>query len=82
MKKLKLDELDIVVDAVIPFKNEKYDGICIKWYGNIGFGEYNLYKENEEDGWHGDSECMDTNDDKAFLKLLMDKFIEQVKIEQ
>lgn len=81
MKILKPEEIDIKINFVIPFKNEKYEGICIKWNGNIGFGEYTLYKTNEEDGWHADSECMDSNDDKAFLKILMEQFIKQVKID-
>lgn len=80
MKNLKPEEINVKIDSIMPYKNEKYEGICIKWYGNIGYGEYNLYKTNEEDSWHGDSECMDTNEDKAFLKMLMEQFIKQVKI--
>ena len=76
------EQVQVTVDAVIPFVNDKYTGICIKWFGNIGFGEYNLYKINEEDGWHGDSEYMDSNDDKWFLKMLMEQFIERIDIDE
>lgn len=73
---------NVTVDEIIPFKNEEYEGLCFKWYGNIGFGEYNIYRKTSENQWHGDSECMDTNDDKSFLKILMEQFIERIDIDK
>jgi hypothetical protein len=53
--------------------------IRISWNANIGWGEYTLYEEDGE--WKGDSERMDTkNEEKKFLRALLDKFIEEIEI--
>ena len=74
-------EHEIILDDVIAYSNDTYSGLCFQWHGDIGWGEYNLYKVNNEDGWHGDSECLDTNEDKSFLTELLAQFIESVKID-
>ena len=71
----------IILDHVDAYKNEEYQGIRFEWHGNIGWGEYNLYKVNDEDGWHGDSECLDDNENKSFLIELMKQFINEIKID-
>lgn len=73
--------MHVKVDKVIPFVNNEYKGIEILWHGGPGFGHYTLYKENGEDEWHADSECMDDNDDKAFLTMLLNEFIKEIKID-
>ena len=72
---------DIILDDVIVFSNDTYKGLCLQWHGNIGWGEYNLYKVNDEDGWHGDSDCLDDNENKSFLIELMTQFINEIKID-
>lgn len=56
-------------------------GFVIKWEGNIGFGEYTIYKN--QGVWKADSECMDTDDDHWFLDLLLrnmaDRLIEEFR---
>lgn len=52
------------------------DYIIISWSGNIGFGEYTLYKV--KDKWFGDSECMDQGEDKDFLRYLLSKVADQI----
>lgn len=77
-KEIKL--YDIEVEA---YQNSNdTEVICIRWSGNIGFGEYTIYRPKNKVGWIGDSECMDTNNNKEFLKLLLDKFIESITVEQ
>ena len=66
------------------------DGVIIRWSSpDIGFGEYTIHtkvKRNQlgfaEDKIliEGDSECMDSNEDKSFLKALLSKMIEQISI--
>ena len=55
----------------------------ITWESNIGFGEYLI--ETLEHGVLGYSECMDSNEDKDFLKLLLKKasewIVEHISIE-
>lgn len=77
---LRNKEIDVSVDEVKPFVNEKYTGFIIRWSGNIGFGEYTLYRSTMDDKWYGDSECMDKGDDKEFLALLLEDFINQMEI--
>lgn len=66
------------------------DGFIIRWCSpEIGFGEYTIHtkvKRNEfgfaEDEVliEGDSECMDNNENKVFLKALFDKVLEKINI--
>lgn len=49
-------EVEIQVDDIEPFVNEKYKGFKILWSGNIGFGEYTIYKKVGEDEWYVDDE--------------------------
>lgn len=74
-------KINIHIDHIEPFGCSDIDGIIITWSSDIGFGEYTLYKYPNEDVWHADSECMDCNEDKAFLQELLKLFLESVKIE-
>ena len=77
----KVDEIHLQIDDVIPFVNEQHSGFVIQWSSDIGFGEYQIYKSNYSDNWRGDSEYMDRNDDKDFIKELMKLFIEKLIID-
>lgn len=59
------DKVQVQVTDIDTFKN----GMTIRWSGNIGFGEYTIYKDMGV--WKADSECMDTTDDHWFLDLLL-----------
>jgi hypothetical protein len=67
-KNLQIDDIEIF-------------GKCIRisWSSSIGFGEYDIVLENN--GIHGYSECMDTNEDKAFIKKLLELFVDKLIIE-
>lgn len=71
MSKYRLEITDIV-----PLKAG--NGFIIKWHGSDGRGDYMIYMENGK--IYGDSEYMDKNDNKKFLKLLLEKLIEEVEI--
>ncbi len=72
---------EIYINNFEPFCNEGYDGIVISWSkSGVGFGEYTIFRKTGADEWFADSECMDSNDDKSFIKELMDKFIDELKI--
>ena len=84
MRRHDYDSVEIT--DVIGFEN----GLIIRWASpEIGFGEYTIntkVKRNEfgfADGdieIEGDSEWMDCNEDKAFLKALLDKLLEKTNI--
>ena len=97
MGKLNRDEVHVQVDGIQPYQNDKYAGIKLLWSGNIGFGEYEIYSKNSdrepmyddcpEDeymyiNWAGQSECMDSQDDKWFIKLLLESLVNKMRIEE
>lgn len=79
-RRFPVDSINLEVFDVNPFVNERGSGIVISWDSNIGFGEYTIYKRVDSDEWHADSEHMDNNEDKAFLKELLKLFVEKLDI--
>lgn len=81
-RKHEVDKINLDTYEFEPFVNEKYTGVVIRWDSDIGFGEYTIYKsiDSEEDKWYAQSEHMDNNEDKAFIKELMTLFIEKLDI--
>lgn len=79
----------VTVDKVEVYKNEICPQGCIRlfWYGDIGFGQYDLVIESEvspEGKFNlkvvGYSECLDKGDDKGFLEKLLASLVEQVEV--
>lgn len=64
-------EINLSVRSMTPFSNEKFNGIRIEWDSDIGFGEYTIYRETGTDQWYADSECMDSGENKEFLRELL-----------
>ena len=75
-------EVKVHVDDIEPFVNEKFSGFKILWSGDIGWGEYTLYKRiGNNDEWFWDDEYMENPEgDKAFLKLLLNDFVTQIEV--
>lgn len=82
MKMKSGTEVQIYDVTVTPW--ERKDGseqiIHIQWDANIGFGEYALVKNKETGKWTAKSECMDKQGEFEFLRLLFDKFLEEVEV--
>lgn len=78
----KVEEIHLQIDDIAPFVNEKYIGFLIEWSSDIGFGEYTVYRTCDSKEWKADSEHMDSNEDKDFIKELMKLFIEQLNIKE
>lgn len=83
MRKHDVKQIHLKIDNVRTYQSKEYEGFCISWSSDIGFGEYNIYKkaDDETNTWHGDSECMDINEDKAFLDELMRIFVSSIQID-
>jgi hypothetical protein len=79
-RRFEVDKINLDVHEIEPFINEKYVGFVIKWDSDIGFGEYTIYKAVGSDKWQADSEHMDNNEDKAFLKELLKLFVGSLEI--
>ena len=76
-------KVDIHVDDIEPFVSDVCAGFKILWSGNIGWGEYTLYKKiGNNNEWFWDDEYMENpKNDKTFLKLLFDDFAKQLEVE-
>ena len=83
------EKVEVKVEDIIPFRNERCAGLILEWTGNIGFGEYTIYLEGRKYNQEGniieqgeisaDSECMDHSDDKWFFEKLKPSFFEKLK---
>lgn len=80
MRKHPVGTINLEIVGFYPFHHsEDSKGFVIEWNSDIGFGQYTIYKT--PDGFAADSECMDSNEDKDFIKELMRLFIEDLKID-
>lgn len=79
-RKNKVEDIHLEIYDLIPFTNQNHVGFIIQWDSDIGFGEYTIYRHVDSGKWFGDSECMDNNEDKEFIKELMKIFIEKLTI--
>ena len=68
------ESVDVEVLDIDTFDNGGCKGVTIRWVGNIGFGEYTIYK-GTDGKWRADSEYMDSKDDHWFLDLLLNDFV-------
>jgi len=76
-------EVEIEVEDIKPFVNEKYIGFKILWAGSIGWGEYTIYKKVGEDKWYADDEYMENpKNDRAFLRILFEDFMKQIEVRE
>lgn len=80
MRKKKVREINLSVHSMVPFSNEKFEGIRIEWDSDIGFGGYGIYRETGTEQWYADSECMDSGEDKEFLRELLKLIADSVII--
>lgn len=73
-------ECEIEVSSIIPYVNDKYKGFVIEWEGTIGFGQYTIDVTGNK--IIGESECMDDNSDKGFLRILFEDILAQIDIRE
>ena len=80
MRKHPINSINLEIVSFETFRvSDDNMGFTIGWCSDIGFGEYIVYKT--KDGFAGDSERMDWDDNKEFITELMRLFIEKLKIE-
>lgn len=68
----------VEVQAIYPYINDEHRGIVIEWDGTNGWGEYTVSIVNDK--IIGESECMDDNSDKRFLRALFEDILAQINI--
>ena len=75
-RKHNIDDYKVKVDDVLIHDN----CIVIQWSGNIGFGEYTIWKDISNGKLQADSERMDNGEDKAFLELLLKDIVSKIDV--
>ena len=76
IKGLQIDEVYIVNGALL-----------LQWSANIGFGQLEIYNTYDDDGtgvvkkvYKVDSECMSQGEDKEFVRMVMNAWIDQMEV--
>ncbi len=77
-RKIPLDSIQI--EKIHTAFHEELSIIRIEWNSNQGFGQYDITYNKLTSELTGDSECMDNNEDKEFLKKLFSLIIEKIQI--
>lgn len=80
MRKHPVNSINLELIDFAPFENEWGSGVLLSWTSDIGFGQYTLYRD-KNGKFAADSEHMDSNEDKDFIKELMRLFIEKLRID-
>ena len=66
---------DLEIDDITVFNvSSKEKVINIKWSANIGWGECDLVYDDGK--LYANTECMCSKEDKTFLRMLMNKLVE------
>ena len=77
---MKHEITDLEITDIEPYSNAMFDGIQISWCANIGWGQCTFFKEKGDDQWTVDTERMSSNEDKTFLKMLLDKLADMAEV--
>lgn len=80
MKGFDPNSINLTVENVRPFLVDDIGGIVIEWSSDIGFGEYTFFKRKDRLLWAAESETMDSDEDKAFGRKLLELWMDQILI--
>lgn len=72
---------DTDIDYVFNNKDGK-KGFCINWDSNIGFGQLTIIQSNDNGclKLFAETEAMSDNSNKEFIKLVMNKLIDELEV--
>lgn len=80
-RKIDVKNIHLQIDSIKGYHNDTHTGFTIFWSSDIGFGEYDIYQENDkEEKICGYSECMDCDEDKEFLSALLQELVKKIEI--
>ena len=71
---------NIQIEEVWCNRKEERQTIGISWSANIGWGELTIYRDSQDSEWEVDSECMSNDDDKEFIRSVMNAWIDSMKV--
>ena len=72
---------NLQIDEVNCFENSRGNGVIFSWSANIGFGELTIYQGNNDSKWKADVECMCNNDDKEFIRMVLNKWVDEMEVD-
>lgn len=74
--------MDYSIDELYPISTEIIPdgGIGIKWSGPIGWGEFALYW-GEDNKLHADTEHLASNQNKNFIKKILNLLIDEIIVD-
>lgn len=75
MNEYSIDEIWPVSTKICP-----NGGIGIDWSGPIGWGQLVLYW-GKDDKLHADTECLSSNEDKSFIKIILNLLPNFIKVD-
>jgi len=75
MKNLHFDEVWAISTEIVP-----NGGIGIDWSGAIGFGQFILYW-GEDGKLHADTEGLSSNENKDFIKAILNLLVEEIVVD-
>ena len=70
------------IDEVNCFENNRGNGVIISWSADIGFGELTLYRRNEDNEWRADTECMCKGEDTEFIRMVLNKWVDEMVVDE
>lgn len=73
-RKIDPSKIDLTVEGLESIEG----GVRLLWSATIGFGTYDIFLQDGK--IVADSETMDSNDDKEFLKQLFSSLLDEVTI--
>lgn len=74
-------DIHLQIESLRAFQNDQFSGLVVEWSSDIGFGQYTLYNPKDSSVWYADSECMDSDEDRAFIKELFKLIADGLKME-
>ena len=70
----------ITLTQAFPFENDQYEGGELHWIGEMGFGQYTIYRPVKDDKtdntWYVYTEHMS----KSWLPDLLEQWVEQMEV--
>lgn len=74
--------IDFVFDSRDVDSRNEEKGFCINWDSNIGFGQLTIIQSNDNGclKLSAETESMSNNSDKEFIKLVMNKLIDDLEV--
>lgn len=73
---MDIEKINLAIKSINFSEIKNGEIITILWNSNIGFGNYTIVREGTS--FTGDSECMDSNNNKTFIIKLLNSLQEKI----